>query len=441
MAYLRSRSRSDITDLAISYRYASYPVSCANLTLGSWTNVNGTIKHGTSKATSDWVTPNYWRLKREGKIGWSFNPFGTISRKYQSSSGAGYRTTSNGTTCTPPLHQYTEVEGPNIFTLVLKNFMGGQPEPVPILGDRIHSLTTEVWTRCLADRQKGEANLIESLAELDKAWAMVANPLENIRKFNDRFAREKNRRRKELLKRLRPRGNPPRRFRMQKELAKALAAFLSAEWLRYRYGITPMINDVKAGFKVLKKEYDKEPQLHTARAKGVVQLVNTTHNSTLIGSYTWKWDRADTDYFSVRAQFTDRYDLNAFNDLGFTFHNLVGVAWELTHFSFVVDWFINAGDLIYANVPRIGVTPVGGGVTHKRLTTSYYYATSITEPTSTITGCPSDTYLAQVDEIVRTPDYKLQQGLVFRDNLKLDTFNRAADSITLIIQQLGRLRF
>lgn len=441
MSYQRTRSQSDVTDLPISYRYASFPVSCANLTLGPWTNVNGTIKNGHSKTTSDWVTPNYWKLKQEGKIKWSFNPFGSLTRLYKFSGGSGYRVTSNSTICTPPLHQYTEVEGPGLFTLLLKNYFGGQPEAVPLLGDRVVSLADGIWTQCLANRQKGNTNLVESLAELDKAWHMVANPLENIRSFNERFAREKNAKRKALLRRLRPRGNAIRRHRMELELAKALALFLSSEWLRYRYGISPMIADVKAGLKALKTDYSKPASIHTARARGMIQDSKTNLMSSAIGTFTYNWARADTEYYSVRAQFSDKYKVTPFDDLGFTFHNVVGVAWELTHFSFVVDWFVNVGDLIYANIPRVGIESIGGGITYKRLISNYYYMRSITEPTSTISGNPSDTYLVQTDEIVRIPDYRLHPSLVVNDDFRLDNFKRASDAITLIIQQLGHLRF
>lgn len=442
MAIQRTRQRDSIVDFPVSYRYASYPVSCTNRTLGSWTTVNGTLKAGIKKTTSDYVTPHYHRLKALGLLGFSFNPFGSIERTYQISGGSGYRSTSNSTICTPPSQQYTEVEGPNVFGLVFKNYIGGQPEAVPTFVDQHHKLAAEVWTRCLAKRVEGEANYLESLAELDQAWHMVGSPLENIRRFNAVFAREKDRKRKELLKRLRPRGKPARRLRMQRELAKALAAFLSAEWLRYRYGINPLISDVKAALKVLKKNYKDDPGIHTARARGVVQDVKFNLFSTPVGSYTWNWTRADTQWMSIRAQFTDEYSCEPWQDLGLTFHNLVGVAWELTHFSFVVDWFVNVGDLIYANVPRIGVRALGGGTTHKQLISSYYFCRSITEPTSTITGVPGDTMLCKVEETVRTPKYWESGGeLVVRDNFKLGGFKRATDAITLIVQQLGRLRF
>jgi hypothetical protein len=107
-----------------------------------------------------------------------------------------------------------------------------------------------------------------------------------------------------------------------------------------------------------------------------------------------------------------------------------------------VDWIANIGDLIYANVPRVDLRPLGGGLTgveYKRrslLVTKTASASASYTTEGTVGG-----------DFSKEKTYKYRTAredfgsLVLRDDFRLLTWKRAADSIALISQQLGRIKF
>jgi len=354
-------------------------------------------------------------------------------------------TVYNPVTCTGP-NDYTRTEYRG--NLYVYDYLINVTGPASILDSAaMTSLVGEVRTACLADRGKGLTNLTESLAELDKTFAMLHSPLGNLEKFVRTFRTTKNYKRLEALRKI---GAPlfskrglvrSKAGRKPGKLAFEFLTLLSSEWLRFRYGISPLISDVKAAMKVLGETYDIGPKPYTSRSKG--RLFKTQYTPLAYSSFYYRVNamQTATHEFSVRANWTDIYRATPFNKLGLTFKNAVGVAWELTHFSFVVDWFANIGDLIYANIPQVAVDAKGGTCSSwdtKRTVNVATGVDNLVPADRQITGTYADGVI--VDRLIKRRDpMDLSTDLVIKADFRLDNWIRATDAVALIQQQLGRI--
>jgi hypothetical protein len=221
------------------------------------------------------------------------------------------------------------------------------------------------------------------------------------------------------------------------------AQALSGEYLQYRYGLSPLISDCQAVLKTLKTRYSNKPQLQTSRASKNMHEGKWTPGTFVNGQYTIDYIKAQQHDITCRATWIDLFTSTPWTDLGLTFHNLVGVAWELTHFSFVLDWFVNVGDVIYGNIPRVGLVPRGGARTIKwtrQSVLSPLGLDSLTPTVQTVTGSVSDSCSVTHTELRRElPGYETE--LVIKGDFRLNHFNRAVDLIAIIMQQLGSVSF
>lgn len=259
---------------------------------------------------------------------------------------------------------------------------------------------------------------------------MIREPLVNLRTFIRDFRKSARRR---------------KGYQRVKAQSTDIIRFASSEWLRFRYGISPIINDVKAAMKALKQGYDKvEPKLVKVRASGNITRSATSAGSVTLGICTINYQRALAHQYSCRAVHLDKYKPTIFNTVGLTYHNVVGLAWELTRYSFVVDWFTNVGSVIYANVPRVDLVSAGGTLTALDRQTLFLSPTSTVNnsPLSyTMSGAYSDNFLSLVETVHRRIPSDTYTPFVVRSDFRLDHFIRATDAFTLAMQALGSIKF
>jgi hypothetical protein len=120
---------------------------------------------------------------------------------------------------------------------------------------------------------------------------------------------------------------------------------LSDNWLEYHFGWSPLISDIGEYVKVFTSPI---PKLQVrANGYGTNGLISHSGNNTYISQ------------FATRCQLLADFwisnpNLNLADQLGFI--NPASVAWELVPFSFVVDWFVNVGDIIASCTDFAGVT-------------------------------------------------------------------------------------
>jgi len=421
---MRVRTRGSISQQAVMLFDRIPGVSCADRAMKTYTFPVADVYLGKKQVTMDELTPGYRRKVKRGE--WlPINPF-TTSISENKSVGGSYSVYGLGLECTGPDLHYQITGYKDALIRTYRVVVGIPTNVILIAGSDAASLYDEVVTKALADRFKGEANFVESLAELDKTVGMLQTPLGNV---------------VELIKAFRRNGKRRKGYAKVSANSKDFIRFLSSEWLRFRYGITPLVNDIQAIMKALERGYEKAPSIHKSRASGTKSM--TKIESTTVDSspfrYTFQIVRADT--CDMRAVVFDSYRLDAFDYLGLTFKNVVTVPWELVKFSFVADWFANIGDLIYANVPRIDAVCLGSAVTSRRNWSASYSCPSTVniDPTHYSVSGLSGGFVMTNHETVRSPGGGGK--LVIRSDFRLDQFKRSADASALVVQWLSTIGF
>jgi hypothetical protein len=429
---------------------ATYPVSCANRTLSPWTLlVTSTPAFGLKKTVWSETTPGFYRMKKRGELIPS-HPFESTQTSRVNTGYSQFYTENVATSCSgPTLLGQSHYRG-QYWGFVVANFsldgVDQTTRPSQVARD---NLLRQVATQVRADRQKGKANLVESLAESRQAYALFRHPLVNVVKFLDDFIRHRNYIKLQEMKRKfrsSQRKTVEGRVAYYAKQGKAgviLSTLLASEWLRFRYGITPLMKDIQALMEALKHGYEAAPTVHRTLVTKSIVRQSVSQRSLVAGSYEYFYTHAQTSEFSIRGFSRDLYKRDAFDELGLTLHNIIGVGWELTHLSFVVDWFVNVGDLLYANIPRVSLTPINAG---------YFTVDKVTvvnSPTSFVSLAPSvvTTHGGPTDIVVynytnKTRGIRLPNAsLVINSDFGFDGLNRVLDSAALVVQRLRGLSF
>jgi len=426
-------------------RFRTFPVSCANRVPDAWSAyANTPAIFGEQRIMAGNRTPNYWARLKKGE--WiPPNPFWS-TRKFVTSQGSSdlIRTWAGNACTAPNISAWDEDQG-----LFMPSYNPSNLVTSILGGDDAARLITQVTTECLANRQKGKANYVESLAELDQLFRLPTGPIVALGRFADEFRRRAGYQRMDKLRkrfRVNYAKDLPRAYRNTK-LGKEFLRLLSSEYLIWRYGVKPLISDIQAAMESLKTNYrlSKSSDIHTARANGLLTATKTDNYSSSSAYLKVDWSIQTADTFSVHAQWCDRYASTPWTDLGLTWHNLVAVPWELTKRSFVLDWFVNVGELIYANLPRVGVTPLGGSYFTKEQIyhLSYFRGFSDLQPlvvkyTGNLSDSVSIDYLRNQRSTI---DPVRGTGLVIKSDFRFDNWTRALDAAALTAQQLAKVIF
>lgn len=223
---------------------------------------------------------------------------------------------------------------------------------------------TQAWAGIQAPHIQGTV----FAAEIGKTMSMLMNPIANLKKFLSNIKKSKRYKSWSRSKRL---GNQ----------AVSLADFLADEWLRYRYGVMPLLYDVQGIMKILDDPF-VSPRM-TSRAFGQFssgELTNTIPYSEGSGGY-FAGSTKTTVSCVTRISAGVLYEAEARNETmyGYGLDQQLSAVWELLPRSFIADWFVNIGDFIDAYSPKIGVKVLAEWttirVTDSRSAVAYAYGT------------------------------------------------------------------
>jgi hypothetical protein len=121
---------------------------------------------------------------------------------------------------------------------------------------------------------------------------------------------------------------------------------LANDFLAYRYGITPLMSDISGSVKQIAEYFDSEPKVFArSRKKQVIDNSSYEWEPTSFGFERMRVQDVTTIEVAYKVTYAIE-DLGSrrLAELGFT--NPVNVNWELTPFSFVIDWFLPIGNYL-----------------------------------------------------------------------------------------------
>lgn len=151
--------------------------------------------------------------------------------------------------------------------------------------------------------------------------------------------------------------NKRRKFRRTKTNSKAV----SSRWLEYSYGWTPLLLDLYGVCEDLERGFLREPRFSvTASVTSEDEDFRTQNSRTRVTcdlSVKSKFEAKIRLDYKINSDF-----LQTLSQKGIT--NPLEVAWELTPYSFLVDYLFSIGDWIATFDSTLGLTFRGGTMTH-----------------------------------------------------------------------------
>lgn len=215
----------------------------------------------------------------------------------------------------------------------------------------------------LNEQSMWAVNLVEMKQSLGLVTGLangLISTVRKVRKFDFVGAtREFNRLHESL--RLATRRNL-RPMSIPKGLKAAPKAFAN-NWLAYHFGWEPLVKDIGAAIETLEKPFPNRKIV--ARAQHLA-----TERRYIAGTF---WTDINWEYLSkCRMEATVRVNnpnLYLAQQLGFV--NPLSVAWELVPFSFVVDWFVNVGQILGQMSEFAGVSVENAYTTRYQVTKTY----------------------------------------------------------------------
>lgn len=329
---MRFREQDGMSNMSVVYTETNF---WNGITSVSSSTTHTLAKHvGHSNSTWDEVTPNFRKRQRAGEI--IINDF--TNRKitrFDSTNGIESRANS----ANPDGKQFSQRrDGPQLTFMMEQAGKGLRVlEVVPYSQylDAIHIAGTEARSKV----GSSDADIIVMLLELKKTVRTLLNPLNNLNTLFSRFQRS----------------------RGLSGSTLSLSKYIASEWLKFRYGIMPILYDIEGIIKAV--ERDKAKGRHHARGS------KTVSKSDLRPPLIWSHGDVDTTY---QDTYTDEvivkcglvYDakLSVADYLGFNLRSIPKAGWELIPFSFVVDWLLNVQQYIAA-LSAFGMAPESGGYT------------------------------------------------------------------------------
>lgn len=217
------------------------------------------------------------------------------------------------------------------------------------------TMRSEAVTKALLKIADQKVNLAENLATIGQTARLFANSAKELAQFLRMVERDH--------------SFQPWLNRTLRDCMRNGPKGMAQKYLEYVYGWKPLVQDVFALYKQLTGHSLQSMLLHakgtsTRQAQSGVISRSDLSNATIEAGPM-------TDYATVRCNIWARVDPNwagmrALNQLGLI--NPLSLIWEITPWSFVVDWVLPIGSVLSAMSAPAGLIFVDGSVAVKRKT-------------------------------------------------------------------------
>lgn len=159
---------------------------------------------------------------------------------------------------------------------------------------------------------------------------------------------------------------------------KQMTDKISDLWLEMRYAFRPLLFDMKQAAEAFEKELDTSLRF-TARGFSDDSSSSTNQYIDNTGYANYVKSVKTTKRYTARAGVL--YQITGDANSVVTIWGLdqpFEVVWELTPFSFIVDWFLNIGDVISAWSKNASLTVLGSWVSEQILMDEFFTAVNVT---------------------------------------------------------------
>lgn len=214
----------------------------------------------------------------------------------------------------------------------------------------VESLKSQAVMQAHANIEQSKAMILSTLGEAEETIRFIASTLARLVKIYKAIRRLD-------VRALKGELSP-------KELAD--------RYMEYRYAIRPMIFDVSNMLEAIASMKSDSPRRQTYRSRKVESDNNSigvtdwpTTSNWIQYSYTASTHR---EVIASAGILTDIEIVSNLNIWGLD--SIVESAWDLTPFSFIVDWFFNVGTTLAAWTPEAGVKDLASWVTVEDTVTS-----------------------------------------------------------------------
>lgn len=350
---------------------------------------------------SDFVHKSFKRRVEAKEI--VMSPMVHIIDSYESS-GSGYRLVTNADT------SHWEECNENMTGTIIGP--PRRPDFLVSLSDA-SSLQTQVSTSVVSQRGRSNANTAENLAEWNKTMELLRRPL----------------------------ASWMAKARKNRWVHTSLSG--ANGYLVYRYGISPLIRDMSA---ILQNLKTPTPSRHTTRSSESTSVSQQSTSETTLGLFGFNVQRSISETYTVRGMSIDEDThpgITQLRQLGLDGKSLITLPWELVPYSFVLDWFVNVGDVLGAVTDSLslGHRNLGSCLVGQRVitdVTSYIGYQKTLQSTYTVLRSPCGTATNNVT--IKQRDVGLSKiGFVVKSDFRFDRMTRIGDALALVVQQLSKL--
>jgi len=285
------------------------------------------------KQITDNVTPNFYKRLHSGE----FLPVNTMALTET-------KLTSFRPLVASMIKHVTPPSGVNSYsgthTVILADSALSVPAPDAAMYDN-------VVIKALASAKTADWDVLTFVGEFHDTVSLLKTTMERLFSFSYKLAGIAKRRE---IKR-------SRRRKLPYSLRQAIRNF-NQLWLEGRYGWRPLVYDIQSILKAL-REKSNNPMAR--KSATIVQDISAArsaefHNTDV--KYICTTTRTGTCTYHAVVFYKDM--------MGHIGANPVITAYELTRFSFVVDWFIDINSWLHAILPREGYTELGVSVSAKQ---------------------------------------------------------------------------